>query len=233
MQGLFITGTDTGVGKTYIGTALTRSLTSQGQRVRVRKPVESGCAETPEGLLPADAAALHAAAGACEPLDRVCRYRLRHALSPELAARIEGVDYRLADLRDFALRDLPPDDFLLVEGAGGFYSPLAADGLNADLAERLRLPVLLVVADRLGCINHALLSLEAIEARGLRLAGLVMNTLQAPDPEQTGMDNAGDLERLTGQRVIRGGRDTPPKEVELMALAQTALTAAGARSLLE
>lgn len=197
--GYFITGTDTGVGKTRVGTAVVHGLVALGHRVHVRKPVESGCADAVEGLVPEDAVALRDAAGAIEPLDEVCRYRLRAAVSPERAAALDGVALDLPALRDAC--DTPADGGLVVvEGAGGFCSPIADGALNADLAAALGLPVVLVAADRLGVINHALLTLEAISRRGLQVAGIV---LSSPAAAAAGlpMDNAADLERWTGQRV--------------------------------
>ncbi len=202
-RGLFITGTDTGVGKTYVGTRLAAWLQGRGWRVRARKPVESGCALVDGECLPADAAAYRACLGEAEPLARICRYRLHAALSPERAARLEGVGYGLADLIAVCREGVEPGDFLLVEGAGGFLSPIAADGLNADLARALRLPVLLVAADRLGAIHQVLVTAEAIERRGLVLAGVVLNRVVAPgDPL---LDNAADLRRWLGREVIPFG----------------------------
>lgn len=191
MHGIFVTGTDTGVGKTHVGTRLVQALRAQGLRVAVRKPVESGCARGPQGLEPADARALQAAAGGWEPLERICPFRLQAPLSPERAARMEGLELGIEQLAAHCPGAADSPDFLLVEGAGGFYSPLTADGLNADLAQRLGLPVLLVVGDRLGCINHALLTLEAVERRGLHTAAVVVNRLGTE--EAGGMDNTADL----------------------------------------
>jgi dethiobiotin synthetase len=201
MHGLFITGTDTGVGKTRIGTTLAHCLVGRGVRVRVRKPVESGCLRGENGLLPQDALALHAAARSAEPLERVCRYCLEAAISPERAAALEGLALNLDLLLAACRAGTSGEDFLLVEGAGGFYSPLAPGVLNADLAAALGLPVLLVAADRLGAINHALLTVQAIERHGLAFAGLVLNAA-APvhDPR---MDNAADLERWLARPVSR------------------------------
>jgi dethiobiotin synthetase len=190
MRGLFVTGTDTGVGKTMIAGALAHALTGHGIAVAVRKPVESGCERAGDELHPADGSILRAAAGEREPLETVTPLRLVHALSPERAARIEGMELELYDLIA-AVRIGAPGDFYLVEGAGGFLSPLAKDALNADLAVALGLPVLLVVADRLGCINHALLTAEAIERRGLRIVAAVVNAVTPAADE--GMDNREDL----------------------------------------
>jgi dethiobiotin synthetase len=193
LRGVFVTGTDTDVGKTHIGAAIIPLLVAKGISVIPRKPVESGCEVANDNLIPTDAVKLHVAAGQPEHLDEVCAYRLRHALSPERAARLEDVDLTIANLERAARNGVDAARFVWVEGAGGFYSPLASDGLNADLAKRLGLPVLLVAADRLGCINHVLLTVEAIEARGLNLAAVVLNQ-NTPD-ERSAMNNADDLKQ--------------------------------------
>ncbi|MDA3869426.1 MAG: dethiobiotin synthase [Gammaproteobacteria bacterium] len=193
MRGVFVTGTDTDVGKTRIATALARQLNSQGIRVVPRKPVESGCRKSDGELIPADALALQLAADYAGELPEVCAYRFEAALSPVRAARLSGKKITLAHLQR-ACTSEDKTSFMLVEGAGGFYSPLAEDGLNADLAEALQLPVLLVADDRLGCINQILLTTEAIEKRGLKLAAIVLNATMPQAP--TGMDNAEDLREL-------------------------------------
>jgi dethiobiotin synthetase len=200
LKGLFITGTDTGVGKTYIGSALVRTLSARGHRLRVRKPVESGCAPSASGPEPADAIALHEAAGRVEPLDSVCPIRLQAALSPPRAARLEGRPLSLSELTASCQRGLGPQDLLIVEGAGGFYSPIAEDGLNADLAQRLGLPLVLVIGDRLGCINHTLLTLEAARRRGLSIAALVLSRPGSPD--EASMDNLQDLSELLSDPIV-------------------------------
>lgn len=201
-QGVFITGTDTGVGKTRIGAALAWQLARCGLRVRPRKPVESGCPDGPEGPMPQDALTLREAAGGADPLDRVCPYRLRAPLSPERAARLEDVPLSLGMLYEACWAKVGPGDFLLVEGAGGFYSPMAQGALNADLAGGLGLPVLVVAADRLGTLNHTLLTVEAVRMRGLTLAGLVLNQ-PIPQADTGGMDNAEDLARWLHCPVLR------------------------------
>lgn len=206
MNGVFITGTDTGVGKTVVGCSLARALTGAGCHVAARKPVESGCAPRGSRLYPADGAALARAAGEREELEVVTPWRLAHAISPERAARIEGVDISIDQLAATAAAG-DPDDYRLVEGAGGFLSPLASDGANADLAIALGLPVVVVVADHLGCINHALLTLEAIERRGLHCVACVINAVSADgDP---GGGNGEDLQARVDAPVIpfRHGRD--------------------------
>ncbi len=196
--GVFITGTDTGVGKTFISLQLIRALNRKGINVTPRKPVESGCERVNNRLRPADALAMQAAMSQSISLNEICPYKLEHALSPERAARLEGVDLQLKALQTACL--VPSERFLLVEGAGGFYSPLASDGLVADLAERLNLPVLLVAVDRLGCINQVLLNVQAIESRGLLLAAIVLNKLN--HPTDLDMDNLRDLRTRLSYQVI-------------------------------
>jgi dethiobiotin synthetase len=191
--GLFVTGTDTGVGKTVVATAMARLLRIRGVTVQPRKPVESGCCEADGRRLAADAACLRAAAGLDVPLEAICAYAFEAPLSPERAAAIEGITLSLPELTAASLNGVNADDFLLVEGAGGFYSPLASGVLNADLAVELGLPVLLVTADRLGTISNTLMAAETITRRGLELKAVVLNRVSPTrDPK---MDNADDLSR--------------------------------------
>lgn len=210
-SGLFAAGTDTGVGKTWVAATLTRLLVRRGLLVRPRKPVESGCATGEDGLLPQDAVALWEATGTTESLQQVCAYPLRAALSPERAAALENRALSLDQLVTVCQSGVGAGDFLLVEGAGGLLSPLAAGTTNADLAAALRLPVLVVAADRLGVINHTLLTVEALQHRALPLVGVVLNqTGPVIDPL---MDNAADLARWLGcpvERVLhRPGHQAP------------------------
>jgi len=191
--GLFVTGTDTGVGKTQIAAALAHHLAHAGTAVRVRKPVESGAPPGEHGLRPMDAITLNLAAGDPESLSAVCPFPLAAVASPQRAAMLQGERIHLRQLEAACLRDIQREHWLLVEGAGGFCSPLCDDGLNADLAARLALPVLVVVADRLGCINHTLLTLQAIAARGLTVGAIVLN--QFGDQHQGDMANAEQLAR--------------------------------------
>lgn len=200
MQGLFVTGTDTGVGKTQVSAALARLLTNQGVHVRPRKPVESGCTQTENGLIPEDALTLQTAAYSTDSLELICPYQFQPAISPQRAAEQAGIKLSLSDLEQACLSDINSDDFLLVEAAGGFYSPLADQIRCAELAQRLQLPVLLVVADRLGCINHALLTAHAIKQAGLKLAAVVMNQVVVDD--DSGMNNLEDLKNWLDVDVI-------------------------------
>lgn len=190
MHGIFVSGTGTDVGKTFVATLLAKQLTANGLTVIPRKPIESGCQRINGELLPADAIALKSATDYVGDLTDVCPYRFEPALSPVRAASMDNHKITIEQLGE-TCKHSSEDGFLLVEGAGGFYSPLADDGLNADLAEVLQLPVLLVANDRLGCINQILLTVEAISNRGLKLAAVVLNNKQAA--KDLDMNNAEDL----------------------------------------
>ena len=190
-SGYFITGSDTDVGKTYIACQVVEQLRAAGLRVETRKPAESGCRPQADGRLAThDAAALRRANGERESIERIAPFRFRAALAPHRAARLENRELKLAQLIDACRRDAA-GSCLLVEGAGGFYSPLAADGLNADLAGALQLPVIAVVDDRIGAVNQALMTAAAVAERGLRVAAIVLN--QVSPSAEDGMDNAADL----------------------------------------
>jgi dethiobiotin synthetase len=172
-NGYFITGSDTDVGKTYITCQLVRQLVQQGVEVETRKPVESGCDMSANGeLITHDALALQQANGNRESIERIAAYRYRAALAPPRAARLENREILIEQLLDACEAD-HPQHRLIVEGAGGFYSPLAENGLNADLASALQLPVIIVVNDRIGAVNQALMTIQAVESRQLRVAAIV------------------------------------------------------------
>lgn len=182
MNGFFITGTDTGVGKTLLAVALTRALAARGLRVAVMKPVAAGTIRTPDGEFNDDALDLLAASNVKAPYDDVNPWLLRTPASPHLAARADGVAIRHERIGAAFERLRVASDLVLVEGAGGWLAPISATETMADIAERLALPVILVVGMRLGCLNHALLTRDALRARGLRFAGWIANKLQSEMP---------------------------------------------------
>ena len=201
--GYFITGSDTDVGKTYIGCELLRQLGKQTQRIEVRKPAESGCKPGDNGeLLAADAMQLNQANQNSESMDRVAAHRFKAALAPHRAARLESKQLMLEDLVDACSLD-NPEHLLFVEGAGGFYSPLAENGLNADLASALQLPVIIVVEDRVGAVNQALLTIQAVESRHLPVTAVILNRVQAE--HESNMDNVTDLKQHCRYAIFNCG----------------------------
>jgi len=194
MQGVFITGTSTEVGKTFVGVEIAKQLTKKNIKVIPRKPIESGCIMQGNELIPQDATALKEAAEYQGLLSEVCPYRFEPPISPVRAAHLANKMLTTEQLVNICLQG-SEEGFLLVEGAGGFYSPLAENGLNADLAVALQLPVLLVADDKLGALSQVLLNVEAIQMRGLPLAGVVLNSVN--NDQNDHMDNSADLrERL-------------------------------------
>ncbi|WP_207888153.1 dethiobiotin synthase [Pseudomonas sp. 30_B] len=205
----FITGTDTEIGKTTIAAGLLHAARLAGLSTAAAKPVASGCAKTPEGLRNEDALAL---LGECSlPLayDQVNPFAFAPAIAPHLAAREKGVKLQVESLAP-AVRSVLQlgADFTVVEGAGGWRVPLSGEESLSDLAIALDLPVILVVGVRLGCINHAVLSAEAIQRDGLQLAGWVANIV---DPTTSRLEeNLATLaERLPAPCIGRVPRLSP------------------------
>lgn len=177
-RGVFVTGTDTGAGKTVAACALVHALQARGVRVAPMKPVAAGV-EGRDGLgANADTLALMAAAGLeWGAMHDVTPVLLREPMAPHIAAYREGVSITPGPILAAFDRLWAAADFVVVEGCGGFLVPLAEDWDAGDLARRLRLPVVLVVGMRLGCLNHALLTARAVAEKGLRLCGWIANTL--------------------------------------------------------
>jgi dethiobiotin synthetase len=185
--GYFITGTDTGVGKTLVTLGLMRHLQGRGRRVLAMKPVASGCRRTAQGLHNDDALLLQRQGSQPLAYHEVNPYAFEPAIAPHLAAAGAGVRIELDALRTGYDRLAAQADQVCVEGVGGWLVPLNEAQTVADLATVLGLGVILVVEIRLGCLNHALLTQAAIAAAGLHLAGWVANQ---PSP---GCERAGDI----------------------------------------
>ncbi len=184
-RGYFVAGTDTGVGKTLIGSALLYAFARQGKKAVGMKPVEAGCVAAPQGLRCADADVLRAAGNVPAALNLINPYALLSPIAPHIAAQREGVEIDLDRMVSNCRTLQAMADVVLVEGVGGFMVPLNARQDTADLAALLGLPVILVVGMRLGCLNHALLSAWAIRQKGLRLAAWVANSI---DPAMAAYD---------------------------------------------
>ncbi len=176
-RGYFITGTDTGVGKTVVTLGLMQALQERGLRVAGMKPVAAGCTPTPRGLRNADAECLRRQSGIELPYAAVNPCALAAAVAPHLAAAAAGLRIDLAHLGRCFDELQARVDRICVEGIGGWLVPLNEREYVADLARRCGLDVILVVGIRLGCLNHALLTVRAIEADGVPLAGWVANCL--------------------------------------------------------
>ena len=176
---IFVTGTDTGVGKTRIATALCRAFAAANQRVAAMKPVATGSVRTRDGLRNADAMALMGAMNVSAPYADVNPYAFEPAIAPHIAAAEAGVRIEFDVLSRCYERLARGSEATIVEGAGGWLAPLGPTQTFADLAESWNLDVILVVSLRLGCLNHALLTAESIERRGVRLYGWVGNSVDA------------------------------------------------------
>ncbi|MET0203602.1 MAG: dethiobiotin synthase [Casimicrobiaceae bacterium] len=179
-RSVFVTGTDTAVGKTYVARALLRAHVAAGRRAVGMKPVAAGIADG--ATVNADVAGLAEAGNVEAPLAERNPYAFAPAVAPHLAAAAAGVAIDLATIEAAFGRLAARADVVVVEGAGGLLVPLGASCDMLDIASRLGLPVLLVVAIRLGCLNHALLSEQAVRARGVELAGWVANVVDPGMP---------------------------------------------------
>ena len=174
----FVTGTDTEVGKTYVTCAVLRTLVGAGLRVVAMKPVAAGCVVNAQGELDNEDVLAHAAASNVPaPRALVNPYAFAPPVSPHLAAQEAGVTIDFSHLHSCLDTLRKEADLVLVEGAGGWLAPVDDERTMADMARALGLPVILVVGMRLGCLNHALLSTEAILASGARLAGWFANEI--------------------------------------------------------
>jgi dethiobiotin synthetase len=195
-RGLFVTGTDTGVGKTTISAALLRYARRHGLTPIPFKPAETGCAPDP-----ADARSLWRAAQPPVAESEVCLYAFRMPAAPAQAAAAEGSRIDLERIAERADRLAEQGDFLVVEGAGGLLVPYAEGVTGADLAKRLGLPLLVVARTALGTVNHTALTLREADRVGLPIAAVILNqTEAAPAPHQHG--NADLIASLTGRRPL-------------------------------
>ena len=198
-KGIFITGTDTGVGKTLLAASLAAFLRDRGYRVGVMKPAETGCPESDGTLIPQDALRLKEAAGCAEPIETICPYSFAEPLAPSIAAersnRKIDVDLLLSTYGEISAKN----DVTLVEGAGGLMAPLLPSYTYADFALVLKLPVLVVAANKLGVINHLLLTLEHAGCRGLKVLGYVLNRIS----------NENSLAAETNREVLFGLTGVP------------------------
>ena len=195
MKGIFVSGSGTDVGKTYVALRLIKIL-NNSHTVKARKPIESDCTMSLSGLTPKDATLLAEACNSKEPAEKVCSFRFEGCSSPEKASEEEGAKITL-DMLVSACQTQEESDYVVVEGAGGLYSPIAHRSLNIDLVKELKLPIVLVVRDELGAINQALLVVEAAKKQETVVAVIVLNQ-KIPN----NLDNKKAIERYTDVPVV-------------------------------
>lgn len=216
MSHFFITGTDTGVGKTFVTCALLHNFREQGVEAIGMKPIAAGADMTPDGLRNDDIEALCEASSVKLASEDLNCYLLAEAIAPHIAAANEDVDIDFDVIRQRFDQLAELAEVVLVEGVGGFMVPLGEQVDTADLAADLDLPVILVVGMRLGCLNHALLTQEAIRARGLTLAGWIANQI---DPTMAEFDaNVEALEeriRAPLLGVVEFQKSADPSKVDI------------------
>ena len=196
IPGLFVTGTDTGVGKTVVAGAIAHALRQRGRRVAVLKPVATGCVRRREGLVSEDAEFLAHCADSPHPLDLICPQRYAEPLAPAVAAERakQPLDWSAVQRSiDLMSRD---SDVMVVEGVGGLMVPLDETGHSVlDLATWLRLPAVVVARPTLGTINHALLAVSALRGAGVKVAGVVINQYPPENADVATETNPRAIER--------------------------------------
>lgn len=200
-RGFFVTGTDTGVGKTVVTAALAAALREAGVEVGVMKPVETGVPPETHPEDGSDAQALARAAGVSDPPELVGPVRLREPLAPLVAARLEGREVSLAAILEAYRALRARHAFMLVEGAGGIAVPVAPGLLMSDLARAMELPLLIVARASLGTINHTVLTVQFARAAGLEVAGVVINGVSA-DPDLAEQTSPAVIAEMTGVPVL-------------------------------
>ena len=208
MRGLFVTGTDTGAGKSVVAAAVCAALAAGGHRVAAFKPVVTGLDEPAGGGWPADHELLARVANGGQAPAEVAPRRFGPAVSPHLAAELAGETLTLAELEPAARAAAARADLLVAEGVGGLLVPLAADGSVRDLAVALGLPLVVAARPGLGTINHTLLTLEAARAAGLPVAAVVL-TPWPEEPSVMERSNRATIERLGAVEVATLARTMP------------------------
>lgn len=201
-RGVFVTGTDTGVGKTYVGAGIAESFVCSGVDTGVMKPAETGCRRRSGLLIPRDALKLMNAAGVRDSLDLVNPYRFQKPLAPSIAAEYEGTRISRGKIVK-AYRELSRrHDFMIVEGAGGIMVPLLDNYTYLELARDIDLPVLIIARPGLGTINHTLLTIASLKNKRIPIAGIVINHAQVGKKGLAEKTNPVAIERLSGIRIL-------------------------------
>ncbi len=201
-HGLFITGTDTGVGKTVVSCALAAAGRERGLNVGVYKPVETGCEYIEGKLVGADVSALVAAAGGTQDPGSACGYLFELPASPFAAAKAAGSEVCPEKIAEDIGSLSEVFDLVIVEGAGGLKVPVAEGVTWLEVIEDLDLPAICVVADKLGCINHALLTLDTLDHESVEVLGFAMSRTLRANNDPTRESNAAIIEAFSGARLL-------------------------------
>ena len=199
---LFISGTGTDVGKTYVTENLIYLLKAKGFTVSPYKPIETGCKKNKSKLIPSDASKFHKLIDKEIDIDLINPYRFQQPISPNRAIRLAN---KKIFIDDYIGRSklLPKNDYLIVEGAGGLYSPISTDGYNIDLIKKMKIPTVLVAKDEIGVINNILLSLDLLKKYKISVLAIILNKINSLQPN--GMDNHKDMKSLTKIPLIQIG----------------------------
>ena len=200
--GIFITGTDTEIGKTVVAGGLAAALKAAGINVGVMKPIASGGVEHKGGIVSEDAIFLKHAAQVDDALDLINPICLRHPLAPSVAAEIEGVSIDLQQIDKAFTKLCQRHEFMVVEGVGGIAVPICEEMLVADIAQRFQLPLLIVSRPNLGTINHTVLTVEFARSYNLEICGIVLNASQEASKGLAEETNPKELERLTRLPIL-------------------------------
>ena len=199
---LFISGTGTDVGKTFVTENLIYLLKAKGFTVSPYKPIETGCKKNKSKLIPSDASKFHKLIDKEIDIDLINPYRFQQPISPNRAIRLA---HKKIFINDYIGRSklLPKNDYLIVEGAGGLYSPISTDGYNIDLIKKMKIPTVLVAKDEIGVINNILLSLDLLKKYKISVLAIILNKINSLQPN--GMDNHKDMKSLTKIPLIQIG----------------------------
>ena len=202
MKSFFITGTDTGVGKTIVAGAIAAAMLARGLRVGVMKPAETGCRDKRGELIPSDAIFLKKASVSDIPLDIICPYRFSEALAPAIAAKRAGVKIDLRVIKRNFEHIRAKNDVVLVEGAGGLMVPLSGEKLYIDLASELGLPLIIVARAGLGTINHTLLTVAAARARKIKISAIILNQSRKNKEDAASLTNPEAVKDYSGIKAV-------------------------------
>lgn len=201
-RGIFITGTDTGVGKTFVAAGLIKAIREKGFSVCPMKPVETGCRLSKGRLIPGDAGRLLKVSGFKEPLDVVNPYRFRLPLAPAMAAEREGTVIRKSKILSLSRRLMKKYDFTVIEGAGGIMVPVYKRYLYLDMIKDIGLPLLIIARPGLGTINHTLLTIKAARSKGISICGVIINSADRSGKDTSVENNPEIIEKLGKVQVI-------------------------------